>query len=43
MDALTRALGKCNGSILNKTFNEQVDLEVTLPKHEVVNFLNRFN
>jgi uncharacterized YigZ family protein len=43
MDALTRALGKCNGSILNKTFNEQVDLEVILPKHEVVNFLNRFN
>ncbi len=42
MDALTRALGKCHGSILNKSFNEQVDLELTLPKDEVVNFLNRF-
>jgi len=43
MDALTRALTKCNGSILNKAFNEQVDLEVSLPKNEVVGFLNRFS
>lgn len=42
MDAMTRALGKCHGSIVNKSFNEQVDLELTLPKDEVVNFLNRF-
>jgi uncharacterized YigZ family protein len=43
MDVLTRALGKCNGSILKKAFNEQIDLELTLPKHEVVDFLNRFS
>jgi hypothetical protein len=43
MDALTRALSKCNGSILKKAFNEQVDLELTLTNHEVVNFLNIFN
>lgn len=43
MDALTRALTKCNGSILNKTFNEQVSLELSLPKDEAIGFLNRFN
>lgn len=43
MDVLTRALSKCNGVILNKAFNEQVDLEISLPKDEVKNFLNRFN
>ena len=43
MDALTRALTKCNGSILNKTFNEQVSLEISLPKDEAIGFLNRFN
>jgi len=43
MDALTRALTKCNGSILNKTFNEQVSLEISLPKDEAIGFLTRFN
>jgi len=43
MDALTRALTKCNGNILNKTFNEQVSLEISLPKDEAIGFLNRFN
>lgn len=42
MDAVTRALSKCNGSILNKVFNEQVALEITLPKNEVQDFINRF-
>jgi len=43
MDAVTRALAKCNGSILNKAFNEQIDLEVSLPKSEAGDFLNRFS
>lgn len=42
MDAVTKALAKCNGSILNKAFNEQIELEVVLPKHEVAGFINRF-
>ncbi|HQS44421.1 MAG: YigZ family protein [Methylotenera sp. 24-45-7] len=42
MDAVTRALSKCNGSILNKAFNEQVALEIILPKNEVQDFINRF-
>lgn len=42
MDAVAKALSKCNGTILNKAFNEQVDLEVCLPKTELVSFLNRF-
>ncbi len=42
MDAVAKALNKCNGNILNKAFNEQVDIEVCLPKDEVVSFLNRF-
>lgn len=42
MDAVTRALSKCNGSILNKAFDEQVTLEIILPKNEVQDFLNRF-
>jgi len=43
MDAVTRALAKCNGSILKKAFNEQVDLEVSLPKSEAGDFFNRFS
>ncbi len=43
VDALTHALDKIQGSILDKTFNEQVQLRIALPKHEVENFLNRFN
>jgi hypothetical protein len=39
---VTRALSKCNGSILNKAINEQVALEITLPKNEVQDFINRF-
>lgn len=42
MDAVTRALSKCNGRILNKAFDEQVALEIVLPKNEVQDFLNRF-
>ena len=42
MDAVAKVLNKCNGTILNKAFNEQVDLEICLPKNEVVSFLNRF-
>ena len=42
MEAVTKALSKCNGAILQKAFNEQVDLEISLPKEEVVGFLNRF-
>lgn len=43
MDAVTRALAKCNGCILKKAFNEQIDLEVFLPKSEAGDFLNRFS
>lgn len=42
MDMMTNALSKCNGSIVTKEFNEQIDLVVSLPVNEAVNFLNRF-
>ncbi len=42
MDALTKMLSKSNGSILKKAFGEFVDLEVSLPKDDVAEFLNRF-
>ena len=42
MDMMTSALAKCNGSIVSKIFNEQVDLVLSLPVHETPNFLNRF-
>ena len=42
MDMLTRALTKCNGSIVEKIFNAQVDLVISLPVDEAVGFLNRF-
>lgn len=42
MDALTKVLSKCNGSILKKAFGELVDLEVSVPTHDVAEFLNRF-
>lgn len=42
MDAMTKALAKCNGSILNKAFNEQIDLEISLPRNEVAGLLSRF-
>lgn len=43
MDVLTRALTKCNGSILEKKFNEQVDLILSLPVTEVSDFISRFS
>lgn len=43
MDALTRALVKCNGRILDKVFNEQVDLVVSLPTNEAADFFSRFS
>ena len=42
MDLLTSALSKCNGSIVSKAFNEQIDLVVLLPVDEANNFINRF-
>jgi len=42
MDMMMNALAKCNGSIVTKAFNEQIDLVVSLPVDEAVNFLNRF-
>jgi uncharacterized YigZ family protein len=42
MDMMTNALLKCNGSIVSKAFNEQIELVVFLPVDEAVNFLNRF-
>jgi hypothetical protein len=35
-------LSKCNGSIVDKVFNEQIDLVLLLPATEAVNFVNRF-
>jgi uncharacterized YigZ family protein len=42
MDVMTSALAKCNGSIVSKEFNEKIDLVLSLPVDEAVNFLNRF-
>jgi uncharacterized YigZ family protein len=42
MDLLNHALSKCHGSILDKAFNEHIDLVVSLPVVEADNFLNRF-
>jgi len=42
MDAVSHALGKCNGSIVDKVFNEQIDLVLLLPATEAVSFANRF-
>ena len=42
MDAVNHALSKCNGSIVEKAFNEQVDLLLLLPATEAANFVNRF-
>jgi len=42
MDLMTNALSKCNGSVVSKAFNEQIDLILSLPVDEAVNFLNRF-
>ncbi len=42
MDSMSSALLKCHGSIVSKSFGEQVDLVLNLPVHEAANFLNRF-
>ena len=42
IDTVTRLLSKCQGSILNKTFAEQVRMQILMPKQEVENFLSRF-
>lgn len=43
MDALTRVLSQCNGNIISKVFNEQVELELHLPKSAVANIVGKFN
>jgi uncharacterized YigZ family protein len=42
MDMVTNALLKCNGSIVSKAFNDQIELVVLLPVDDAANFLNRF-
>ncbi len=42
MDAVSHALSKCNGSIVDKAFNEQVNLLILLPATEATHFINRF-
>ena len=42
MDMMSSVLAKCNGNIVTKAFNEQIDLIVSLPVDEAPNFLNRF-
>jgi len=42
MDRMVSSLAKCNGSIISKAFNEQIDLVLSLPVVEAANFLNRF-
>jgi putative IMPACT (imprinted ancient) family translation regulator len=42
IDTMTSALLKCKGSIVSKSFGEQVDLVLNLPVQEAANFLNRF-
>ncbi|MES2180810.1 MAG: YigZ family protein [Pseudomonadota bacterium] len=42
VDVMTRSLVKCNGSIITKAFNEQVDLVLSLPAVEVASFIGRF-
>lgn len=43
MDYVTKALSKCNGAILDKAFNENIDLIVSLPAADVADFVNRFS
>jgi uncharacterized YigZ family protein len=42
MDLLTRAVSNAAGSILNKAFNNQIDLVISLPVNEVAAFMARF-
>ncbi len=43
MDALTHALAKCNGSIINKAFKTEIELLIMLPAEEVIGFTGRFS
>jgi uncharacterized YigZ family protein len=42
MDALIRVLSKCNGSVVDKAFNAQIDLVISLPVDEITGVLSRF-
>lgn len=42
MDLITRAVSHVEGSILNKAFNNQIDLVISLPVDEVAGFIARF-
>ncbi len=42
MDTVTRLLSKCNGNIITKAFNQQIDLVLSLPTNEVAGFIGRF-
>lgn len=43
MDELTRTLRQLNGKILNKTFDDAVHVEISLPAIETGAFMNRFS
>jgi uncharacterized YigZ family protein len=42
MDLVTRAVSHADGNILNKAFNNQIDLVISLPVNEVAGFMARF-
>lgn len=42
MDQLTRAVSQLNGKILDKAFNAQVELLLSLPVDEITGFTSRF-
>ena len=42
MDLLSRAVADCNGIILRKDFNDEIDLLLSLPADLALNFLQRF-
>ena len=42
VDQLTRALGQVNGKMLDKAFNHQVDVLLSLPVDEIAGFTSRF-
>lgn len=42
MDQLTRAVSQLNGKILDKAFNAQVELLLSLPVDEIAGFTSRF-
>lgn len=43
MDLLTNLLAKCDGTIVEKTFNTDIDLVVRLPKHQVQQVVGRLS